>query len=335
MTENGAQRAQAARAGRTVSACAFVGGGVMLTLNFLFGREAGFPGGAVGGAIGAAVGGVVGIGINKLKSKSERTPKLGFLGWAFSGGLFCGQVPGSNLGGIGAAFIGAGAIPAFRAINTYPNAPMVLIGSLVLGCGFLAGGYGRYCSVRDSKTDQEDKDAMRKVRVPDLQPMSTSPNSPSGTTEAPVSVRTFEEAKTELERRNYKVIAPFFVANQVRVRRPDGGEESLPNRLYLPTWASKELGVTDQPMSASPNSPSALPTPVSIRTFEEAKTELERRNYKVIAPFFVANQVRVQRPDGSEELVPNRLYLPAWASKELGVTDQPNNGRASPLSVTE
>ena len=157
MTENGAQRAQAARARRTVSACAFVGGGIMLTLNFLFGREAGFPGGAVGGAIGAAVGGVVGIGINKLKSKSERTPKLGFLGWAFSGGLFFGKVPGSNLGGIGAAFIGAGAIPALRAINTYPNAPMVLIGSLVLGCGFLAGGYGRYCSGSDSKSDQEGK----------------------------------------------------------------------------------------------------------------------------------------------------------------------------------
>lgn len=264
--QNGAQRARAARAARTVSTCAFVGGGVMLALNVLFGFKAGFPGGAVGGAIGAAVGSVVGIGINKLRGKSRRTPKLGFLGWAFSGGLYFGKVPGSNLGGIGAAFIGAGALPAFRAINTYPNAPMVLIASLALGGGLLAGGYGKYCSVRDSKTDQEDKAYY-------------------------VSPRTADQ-------------------NQ--------NEDSAP-----PESANSDLG---------PGQNRGKPeTPVSVRTFEEAKTELERRNYKVIAPFFVANKVRVQRPDGSEESVPNRLYLPAWASKELGVTDQPNNGRASPF----
>jgi hypothetical protein len=77
--------------------------------------------------------------------------KLGFLGWAFSGGVFFGQVPGANLGGIGAALIGAGAIPAFRGMEAgNPNAPMLFVGCLALGSGLLAGGYSQYCSAFDS-----------------------------------------------------------------------------------------------------------------------------------------------------------------------------------------
>jgi hypothetical protein len=78
-----------------------------------------------------------------------------------------------------------------------------------------------------------------------------------------------------------------------------------------------------QPVSALPNSPSVLRAPVLFRTFEEAKTELENRNYKVIVPYFTANKIRVERPDGSQELVPNRLFLPAWTRKELGANEQP------------
>jgi hypothetical protein len=107
--------------------------------------------------------------------------------------------------------------------------------------------------------------------------------------------------------------------------RPDAGTMREPREPDKP--------VPDlQRVSASPNLPSALPTPVPIRTFDEAKAELERRNYKVIAPFFVANKVRVQRPDGSEELVRDRPSLPIWARKELGVTDQPPP--TSPVSGT-
>lgn len=79
--------------------------------------------------------------------------KLGFVGWALSGGAFFFQVPGANLGGIGAAFIGAGAIPSFRAMQAgNPNAPMIFVACLALGGGLLAGGYGQYCSMFDARS---------------------------------------------------------------------------------------------------------------------------------------------------------------------------------------
>ena len=83
---------------------------------------------------------------------NNSTRKLGFVGWAFSGGAFFGQVAGANLGGIGAAFIGAGAIPAFRGIQANPNAPMVFVVCLALGIGFLVGGYNQYCSAFDTQS---------------------------------------------------------------------------------------------------------------------------------------------------------------------------------------
>ncbi len=81
------------------------------------------------------------------------TRKLGFVGWAFSGGAFFGQVPGANLGGIGAAFIGAGAIPSFRGMQAgNPSAPIIFVVCLALGSGFLAGGYSQYCSAFDARS---------------------------------------------------------------------------------------------------------------------------------------------------------------------------------------
>jgi len=277
MTENGAQRAQAARAGRTVSACAFVGGGVMLTLNFLFGREAGFPGGAVGGAIGAAVGGVVGIGINKLKSKSERTPKLGFLGWAFSGGLFFGKVPGSNLGGIGAAFIGAGAIPAFRAINTYPNAPIVLIGSLVLGCWFLAGGYGRYCSASDSKSDQEDKAHYISPRTMDeTQTEKSAPPEPipEGYQERHRRLRVDDGVFYPKEGEGV-VVGPGQDRHFVKVRFNESGEEKMRESfgLYLKVGTSR---TTSSENSTTPPLPASKPRE-PVKPVPEGYQERHRR----------------------------------------------------------
>jgi hypothetical protein len=44
---------------------------------------------------------------------------------------------------------------------------------------------------------------------------------------------------------------------------------------------------------------------------------------------FAANKVRVRRPDGSEELVRERIYLAAWARKELGTIDPPADGTPS------
>ncbi|HXC11887.1 MAG TPA: hypothetical protein VNV39_03495 [Stellaceae bacterium] len=67
-----------------------------------------------------------------------------------------------------------------------------------------------------------------------------------------------------------------------------------------------------------------------MRTFDEARAELERRNYKVIAPFFVANKVRVQRPDGSEVRVRDQFDLVRWAREELGIIDPPASGTPSP-----
>ena len=90
---------------------------------------------------------------------SASTQNLGFLGWAFSGGVFFGDVAGSTLGSIGAALIGAGAIPAFRTMQTgSPNDPAVFVVCLVLGVGFLAGGYSQYAS--------EFKDGPRKGEMP-------------------------------------------------------------------------------------------------------------------------------------------------------------------------
>ncbi len=73
--------------------------------------------------------------------------KLGFLGWALSGGVFFWDVPGATLGSIGAALIGGGAIPAFRGMQTGdPNFAAVFVACLAAGCGFLAAGYGQYCA---------------------------------------------------------------------------------------------------------------------------------------------------------------------------------------------
>jgi hypothetical protein len=84
---------------------------------------------------------------------SASRPKLGFLGWALSGGAYFGQVPGANLGSIGTALIGAGAVPAFRGMQAgNPNSPMLFIVCLAAGCGFLAGGYSQYCSACDAET---------------------------------------------------------------------------------------------------------------------------------------------------------------------------------------
>lgn len=66
---------QAAMASRTISTCAFVGAGVMVGLNLLFGLQAGFPGGAIGGALGGGIGSIVGIGINKVRARRTRANK--------------------------------------------------------------------------------------------------------------------------------------------------------------------------------------------------------------------------------------------------------------------
>jgi len=58
-------------------------------------------------------------------------------------------------------------------------------------------------------------------------------------------MRTFEEASTELQLRNYKVNTDF--ADIVLVRPPNGGKEVVVVRSQLVTWARKELGIVDEP----------------------------------------------------------------------------------------
>jgi hypothetical protein len=96
-------------------------------------------------------------------------------------------------------------------------------------------------------------------------------------------VRTFDEAKAELERHKYKVITPFFVANKVRVVRPDGSEERVRDRFHLAMWARKELGIADLPVSDTPSlTPQELAETVtapnaSTHTLSDKREFTERR----------------------------------------------------------
>lgn len=85
--------------------------------------------------------------------------KLGFLGWALSGGVYCGDIRGSGAGAIGAAALGAGAFKVWRAMESAPNPEvraklltlLVLFG--LIGLAALAFGYHQYA--RDPNTDPE------------------------------------------------------------------------------------------------------------------------------------------------------------------------------------
>lgn len=88
---------------------------------------------------------------------SSQRQKMGFLGWALAGGVFCGGIPGSGWGSVGAALLGAGAFKIWKNMVSIPDPtiraklmPLFLVVGIA-GVFSLVCGYAKYSRAFDQQ----------------------------------------------------------------------------------------------------------------------------------------------------------------------------------------